>query len=126
MRSILLAEDDDFIRELYRIQFTKSGYTIDCAVDGKQALEKVFTGTYDVLLLDIMMPNMDGVEALTEIRAMERLNNFPETPVIMLTNLGEESILNHCKQLGIKGYILKARFIPAEVVAQVEKLLSAA
>lgn len=112
---ILLVDDDRFLLDMYSLKFKKSGIEVDAVASSPLALEKLRTGgVYDVLILDIIMPNMDGLELLKTIRT-EKL--VPNATIIMLTNQSED--LEKAKQFGIDGYIIKATTIPSEVVESV-------
>ena len=84
---VALIEDDPLIAEMYTTKFTKEGYDIRHAADGAEGLAMVKKQKPDIILLDIIMPKMDGFQVLTELR---KDASFKNTPVIMLTNLGQE------------------------------------
>src|SRR5258708_34861815 len=114
-KTILLIEDDLFIRELYQRTLTKEGYTVLTAGDGEQGIQLVSQHP-DLILLDLMLPKKNGIDVLKEIKA------DPETaiiPVIILTNLGDQSMVNELKTLGAVGYIVKAQFTPPQIVEHI-------
>jgi len=112
---ILLVDDDRFLLDMYSLKFKKSGIEVGAVSSSPAALEKLRTGgVYDVLILDIIMPNMDGIELLKTIRA-EKL--VPNATIVMLTNQSED--LEKAKQYNVDGYIIKATTIPSEVVESV-------
>jgi len=117
-RKILLAEDDLFIRELYERAMIKFGYNIVAAEDGEQAISfiKSVTGL-DLILLDVMMPKMDGLSVLKKLRDEKVIIS---APVIMLTNLGEESVIRETKDLGVVGYLVKMNFTPKQLIEKIE------
>ncbi len=122
---ILLIEDDQFTREMYQLQFEKMGHTVICAEDGVSGLELAKDPTLDCVLLDIMLPQMDGVKVLQAIRENEKKENRRMVAtVIMLTNLGQEDIYQKCLAIGANGYIIKARSLPKEVLTQVEIIVN--
>src|SRR3989338_9817076 len=90
---ILIAEDDEDIREMYAITFMKKGFTVYTANDGRAALEKYRNKKPDIILLDIMMPNVDGFQVLKEVR--KDVKEY--TPVIMLTNLYANHFARHAQ-----------------------------
>ncbi|NCU41977.1 MAG: response regulator, partial [Candidatus Moranbacteria bacterium] len=106
-KRILLAEDDIFVRDMYSVRLKKDGYEVKTVKDGRQALEWLSKNTPDIILLDIMMPFMDGLEVLTEIQKNENLNTIP---VIMLTNLSEGDDIRKALTLGASDYIIKSHF----------------
>lgn len=120
MTKILLVEDDSFISELYSAKFTKNGYGMEIAQNGEEALEILKKDKPDVILLDIVMPKVDGFEFLEQIKKDESLASIP---VIILTNLSDEQNINRAMSLGANSYIIKSHFTPAEVVRRVEEVL---
>lgn len=119
-KTILLVEDDPFLSDMYVTKFTESGYDIKPAMDGQQGLELLNGGFRpDMALLDIVMPKMDGIELLTAVKKDEKLKDIP---VVLLTNLGQESDIQRGMELGALDYLVKAHFTPSEVVKKVEAL----
>ena len=118
--SVLLVDDDKFLLEMYKKKFEEVVAEIHVAVGAEDALAKLHEGlTPDILILDIIMPNMDGLELLAEIRK-EKL--VPNAVVIMLTNESDKAKIEKAKELGVKGYIVKATSIPSEVVDEALKI----
>lgn len=113
---ILIVDDEARIRRLIRMYLEREEYTIDEAENGTEALELALKNNYDVILLDIMMPEMDGIEVCQELR-LEK-----DTPVIMLTAKGEEANRVQGFETGADDYIVKP-FSPREVVLRVKALL---
>ena len=120
MTSIAVIEDDQAIAQMYRMKFESEGFTIEMAADGKSGLEMVSQHMPDLILLDIQMPEMNGVEALKRIR---KLPGGQDVPVIVLTNLGQQEAPKDLAALGIESYIIKADLTPSQVVEQVKKVL---
>ncbi|MBI3494471.1 response regulator [Candidatus Saccharibacteria bacterium] len=118
---IAIIEDDGVIRQMYRMKFEGEGFEVEVAENGKDGVALVQHMKPDIILLDMHMPEMDGVTALTKIRA-EKWGK--DIPVIVLTNLGEEESPKNLRALGIDGYIVKADFTPRQVVARVKDALS--
>ncbi|MDO8335243.1 MAG: response regulator [Candidatus Saccharibacteria bacterium] len=118
---IAIIEDDGVIRQMYRMKFEGEGFEVEVAENGKDGVALVQHMKPDIMLLDMHMPEMDGVTALTKIRA-EKWGK--DIPVIVLTNLGEEESPKNLRALGISGYIVKADFTPRQVVARVKDALS--
>ncbi len=117
MRKVLIAEDDFFIRDIYSKVFTLSGYEVAVAVDGMDALEKIKAQQYDMVLLDIMMPRMTGIDVLKNIRTMEA--PAKSTPVFIITNLGQQNVIEEAFKLGMDGYILKSQVTPQQIVDEI-------
>lgn len=123
-KTALIIEDDQFTREMYTRQFEKSGYEVIAVEEGIEGLKAIFEKQLDFVLLDIMLPQMDGVTLLKKVREKEKKENRPPLPVILITNLGQESVLERCLKLGVTGLLIKSRFTPTEVVKKVESFLS--
>ncbi|KUP07818.1 transcriptional regulator [Bacillus coahuilensis m2-6] len=113
---ILVVDDEDRIRRLLRMYLERENYLIDEASDGNEALELALENNYDCILLDIMMPEKDGIEVCQAIREKK------QPPVIMLTAKGEESNRVQGFEVGTDDYIVKP-FSPREVVLRVKALL---
>lgn len=120
--NIFLIDDDKFLLDMYALKFKNKGHVINTAHDGLDALNKLKEGSFkpDMILLDVVMPQVDGLTFLENFRK-EKL--FPEALVVMLTNQGQSSDIEHAERLGISGYIIKATTIPSEVVSEVERIL---
>lgn len=116
---ILLVDDDAFLRDMYATKFTEKEFEIDVADTAENALSKLRNGTYEVILLDMIMPGMSGVDLLKQIKA-EKIGGTPK--IIMLTNQSEESDKEAAMGAGAVGYIVKAELVPSEVVDEVIKL----
>ena len=120
MTKIAIIEDDPTIHQMYRWKFESEGFDVQLAGDGRTGVELVKTFKPDIVLLDLQMPEMDGLSALRQIRGHDWGKHIP---VIILTNLGEEESPKELKALGISGYIVKAELTPRQVVARVKELL---
>lgn len=114
---LLVVDDEDRIRRLLTMYLAREGYDMDEACDGAEALEKIEENHYDCILLDVMMPEKDGIEVLQELRIAEN-----QTPIILLTAKGEESDRVTGFETGADDYIVKP-FSPREVVLRVKALL---
>jgi len=119
-KKILLVEDDRFLSEMYVTKLTESGFDVEVAYDGKEGLAKIEEFMPNLILLDIVLPGMDGFEILQKIKKEESLKNIL---VIALTNLGQREEVEKGLRLGASDYIIKAHFTPTEVVAKVKRLL---
>lgn len=119
---ILLVDDDSFLRDMYATKFTESGHEVDTAKSGEEALEKIRKSTYDVMLLDVVMPGISGIDLLKKTRE-EKKEQAPKC--VVLSNQGEQSDVDMAKEAGAVGYIIKAEMIPSEVVAKVEGIIPA-
>jgi len=117
---ILLVEDDQTLTEMYALKFKESGFELLLANDGLSGLEIAKKELPQVILLDIMMPKMDGFAVLTELKKDDQTKN---TPVLMLSNLGQESDVEKGKKLGANDYIVKASMTPSQVIEKVKAYL---
>jgi CheY-like chemotaxis protein len=117
MRKILIAEDDFFIRDIYSKVFSLSGYEVAVAVDGMDALEKIKAQPYDMVLLDIMMPRMTGIDVLKTVRSLEP--PVKTIPIFIITNLGQQNVIEEAFKLGMDGYILKSQVTPQQIVDEI-------
>ena len=117
MRKILIAEDDFFIRDIYSKVFSLSGYNVSVAVDGADALQKIQEQPFDMILLDIMMPRMTGIDVLKNVRALKTATK--STPIYIITNLGQQNVIEEAFKLGMDGYILKSQVSPQQIVDEI-------
>ncbi len=120
MKKILLIEDDPFLSEMYIDKFVQSGFQIKVATDGKEGINKVKSSRPDLILLDVVLPKMDGFEILRELKKDSKLEKIP---VILLTNLGQKNEIEKGMSLGAEEYIIKAHFTPTAVVVKVKEVL---
>lgn len=121
MTKIAIIEDDPVINQMYRMKFEADGFDVQIADNGKRGVALVEEFEPNIILLDLQMPNMNGAEALKEIRAHDWGKDIP---VIILTNLGEEEAPKELKALGIHSYIVKADLTPRQVVGRVKEALN--
>ena len=109
-------------RQMYGLQFKRAGYThFSTAESGREGLEAMKENHPDLLLLDIALEDMDGLEVLRSMRKDEELTDIP---VIVLSNMREKDKGSEARQLGAVDYLLKAQFLPREVVAHIEQWLT--
>ncbi len=119
---ILLVEDDDDLRQMYSLIFTKAGYDLTTANDGVQGLTAAREGGYQLILLDLMMPKLDGIGFLKELK--KDGPKKPNGPIIILSNAGYNKVAEEAMTLGAKGFLLKADYLPADLVREVEKYIA--
>ena len=113
---ILIIEDEERMRELLKIYIEKEGYSVDEALDGKEALMKLKSNEYNMILLDVMIPEIDGWTVCREIRKVSTV------PIIMVTARAEEYDKLYGFELGVDDYIVKP-FSPKEVIARMKAIL---
>ena len=117
---VLIVEDDPTLAEMYGTKFTAEGFEVVPARDGIEGLAAARAKKPAAILLDVMMPKLDGFATLKEIKADKTLKKIP---VMMLTNLGQEEDIKKGKALGADDYFVKANQTPAEIVTKVKALL---
>ncbi len=116
---VLIVEDDEGICEMYATAFMREGFKVYTAKDGRVAIEKYHSKQPDILLLDIMMPDVDGYQVLKEVR--KEAGQY--VPVIMLTNLDMEHFARHDSIDTVDAYLIKSNFTPSEIVAKTKEVL---
>lgn len=120
-KRILIVEDDQFLREFYQDLLSDEGFNVDVAAEGEAGSEKLQEGGYDLVLLDIMLPKKDGVHILQDYQKSH--SQKPNGPVVILTNLGQDSVVKSCFDLGAAGYLIKSSLDPDQVVTEVKNYL---
>lgn len=118
-KKILIVEDDQYIRELYEGLLKDAGYTVETANDGQEGLVKIQDASYDLVLLDVMMPHLDGVGMLKELH--KKIEGKLPFTVVLLTNLAHDAVIKEAMELGATAYLTKSELNPDEFVAEVKK-----
>ena len=118
---ILLIEDDTFIREIYQSELTRNGMEVTAYSSAEEGIQALEQKTFDLLLLDIMLPGMNGLEALKKIKQNPKTKDLD---VVILTNLGQETVVKEGLDTGAVGYLIKASYNPDQIVTEVKKFLS--
>jgi DNA-binding response OmpR family regulator len=121
-RRVLLAEDDRFLRRACEASLTQRGITVLSATDGMAALELARTEQVDLILLDMLMPKMNGLEVLRSLRADDRTRDLP---VLVLSNSSREEDVARVTELGILGYLVKANLSLQDLGDRVTAILDA-
>jgi DNA-binding response OmpR family regulator len=121
MAKIAIVEDDAAISQMYRIKFEAEGYEVETAENGKLGLALIEEMKPDIVLLDLMMPEMNGDEMLQKLRATDWGKNIR---VIVLTNMGESEVPASIKDLNVRAFILKANMTPRQVAELVKEQLA--
>ena len=123
MTKVAIVEDDQAISQMYRIKFEAEGYQVETASNGKLGLELTENMRPDIILLDLMMPEMNGDEMLKQLRKTDWGKNIK---VIILTNVGEQEAPEGLHDLGVRRFIVKAEMTPRQVAEMVKQELAAA
>lgn len=120
-KTILLADDDPILLEMYQERLGAEGFKVITVRDGKAALEKAGKEKIDLILLDIMMPKMNGLDVLHELKSSEKTKKIP---VFLLTALVQEAEKMKGVTAGAEDYIVKSETMPGEVTDKIKKALS--
>ena len=120
-KRILIVEDDKFTRELYEEFLKGAGLSVDTAIDGEDGLSKIKIGGYDLILLDVMMPKMDGLDVLRALQAEPPA--VANGPVVLLTNLTHDPVINMARDLGVKDNLVKSDITPGDLLEYINKTL---
>lgn len=120
-KKILIIEDDQFLRDLYKDLLTDEGYQVETAVDGDEGLMTMQKGGFDLVLLDIMLPKKDGLSILKEL-SKDELKKCGQ--IVMLTNLGQDAIIKEGFALGAAGYLIKSALTPDQVLHEIRVFLN--
>lgn len=118
MKKIFIIEDEQSLREILMMRLKDAGFEIETAIDGAEALEKLKTITPDIILLDIILPKVNGFEVLEKIKEDIRIKDIP---VIVLSNLGQDTDIKRALDLGAADYFIKAQHSLLEIVELVKK-----
>ncbi len=121
---ILIVEDDGFLREIYLESLNKPPYQIDTAVDGEEAVAKIMLGGWDLVLLDIVMPKLDGLDVVRKLKSAATLQGKQlYKKLVFLTNLDNDIDMREAEKLG-DGYIVKSSITPGELINKVQAFLA--
>ena len=118
---VLLVEDDAFLAEIYQKKFEMEGFRVSVSVNGEKGLADARKKLPDIILLDILLPKLDGFAVLKALKSDEATKKIP---VILLTNLGQKDDVEKGLQDGAEDYLIKTHFKPSEVVDKVRKVLA--
>lgn len=117
---VFIVEDDAFLVKAYQLKLEKENITIWVTTDGKEALTFLEKDPPDVVMLDVMLPHVNGFEILEAIRKNEK---WKQVPVLILTNLGQPQDAQKCKELGVAEYIVKANTKISDIIEKVKKFI---
>lgn len=120
-KKILVIEDDKFLRKVINRKLLMEGYEVFEAIDGEEGMKGLQENKPDLVLLDLVLPEMDGFEVLTKMKNDAVLAKIP---VIILSNLGDEKDIEKGLKMGAVDYLIKAYFTPGEIVKKIEAVLN--
>ncbi len=118
---ILAVEDDKMLSSIYEMKLKNAGYTVETAYNGEEGLEKARSFGPDLILLDLIMPVMDGYVMLTKLKADPLLRDIK---VIVLTNLGQEDDIKRVIERGVLDYVIKTDAATTEIIEKIEQVLA--
>lgn len=121
MAKLIIVEDDPFLLSILTEKLKEAGFDIETAADGEDGLNKIKSGSFDVILLDMVLPKIDGFKILEELRADKQTQKIP---VIVLSNLYDKNNIDKAVLLGAKEYIVKAYNTPEEIVLKIKSFLA--
>lgn len=119
-QKVMIIEDDGFLASIYAQKLELAGYEVAFATNGEDGLKLIQKDRPDLVLLDLLMPQMDGFEVLEKLRADPATKDLK---VLVLTNLGQKEDVERCLKLGAVGYIIKAHSLPEETVKRIAEVL---
>ncbi len=120
MAKILIVEDEKILSDMYRQKFIRSGFHIKVVGEAKKALSLIRKEGFDLIVLDLMLPQEDGTFFLEKLREMP---NGPSVPVLVFTNLDTVEMRRRCQELNAVDYIIKAQYTPQQLIDKVNKIL---
>ncbi len=120
MKKILIIEDERIMVDLLMKKLSKEGYSVSAAFDGEEGLSKIRETKPDLVLLDMVMPKMGGIEVIEEVVKDKELKKIP---LIVISNSGQPVELERIKELGVKDWLIKTEFDPQEVIEKVKRQL---
>jgi len=121
MAKILIIEDDKFLRELIIQKLGKEGFEVDEAAEGEEGIKRLQENKPDLVLLDLILPGIDGFEVLRRVKADKAT---AAVPVVILSNLGQRDDVDKGLELGAVDYLIKAHFTPGEIVEKIKVTLA--
>ncbi len=119
-QKVLVVEDDKFLRELILQKLAKEGYETSEAIDGEEGIKKIKEEKPHLILLDLILPGIDGFEVLSRMRDDSAVSSIP---VIILSNLGQKEDVEKGLKLGAADYLIKAHFTPGEIIEKIKNIL---
>jgi len=120
MKKILVAEDDEFLRNAYRVKLMKEGFDVRLATDGREAIILIQSFHPDLLILDLMMPIFDGFTVLQKIKTIPEVANIP---VIVASNLGQNEDIEKAKQLGATDFVIKSDLHIKDLIVKIKQII---
>lgn len=120
-QKILIVEDDPYISKMYQLKLSLDGFDVQLAENGRIGVEKAKSFVPNIILTDILMPEMDGFDVIKNVKMEPDLKNIP---ILIMSNLGQEDHVQKGLELGAIGYIVKSQYTPTKVVEKIKEILS--
>jgi DNA-binding response OmpR family regulator len=118
---ILIIEDDRYISKMYQLKLSLDGFDVQVADNGRIGVDKVKEFKPDIILTDILMPEMDGFDVIKTVKADDDTKTIP---ILIMSNLGQEDHIQKGLELGALGYIVKSQYTPSKVVDKIKEILA--
>jgi DNA-binding NtrC family response regulator len=119
-KNVLIIEDDELLREIYATKLEMEGFMVETAIDGMEGLEKATKNEPDVLLIDMIMPRMTGLEFLA---AYQLTSQHPNVKAVVMSNKSTPKEINQAKTMGVLDYLIKSQHTPQDIVARIRTYL---
>lgn len=120
MKKILIAEDDKFLSSAYKLKLTKAEFDVRVVSNGSEVLEELKSFEPDLILLDLVMPIMDGFVALDEIKKLEK---FKSIPILVASNLGQKEDIDRAIKLGANDFVIKSDMSLDELIKKINAMI---
>ncbi len=120
-KKILLVDDDLYIRELYDEILKEEGFDVETTADGKSGLDMILANSYDLILLDIMLPKLDGIGIIAKLK--EAKSSISLKSIVFLTNLAHDPVVTEALNLGVHSCLIKSDITPEDLVKHVKQAL---
>lgn len=119
-KNILVVEDEEYLRDLYIQLLVEEGHEVDAAPDGEIAYVKLSENVYDLVMLDIILPKMDGLQVLDKL---SREGKNVNKNIVLLTNLGHDVVVSRALEFGVRGFMVKSDYTPDELLIEIREFI---
>lgn len=120
-KTILIVEDEEYLRDLYVQLLESEGLLVDQAEDGDVAYKKMSENIYDLVMLDIILPKMDGLQVLDRLHQIGQKKN---QNIVLLTNLGHDVVVAKALEYGVRGYMIKSDYTPDKLILEIRQYIA--
>lgn len=119
-KRIILVEDDQFLANIYTAKLKEAGFEVEVVGDGNSVIARIKEKKPDLLLLDIILPHLDGWEVIKQVKKTEELSDLK---IVILSSLGQKNEVEKGLKLGAVKYFIRSHYTPAEIVEEIKKIL---